>query len=80
MVYWMWRTGKHLKGEIESKLAKLSAPPNPSAAWGLFLFVFLMVFREGAETVLFLAAISLRTTELLNFMEQYVTERGPAGK
>jgi uncharacterized membrane protein len=35
---------------------------------GLFLFVFLMVFREGAETVLFLAAVSLRTTELLNFM------------
>ncbi len=27
-----------------------------------------MVFREGAETVLFLAAVSLRTTELLNFM------------
>jgi uncharacterized membrane protein len=27
-----------------------------------------MVFREGAETVLFLAAVSLRTSELLNFM------------
>jgi uncharacterized membrane protein len=27
-----------------------------------------MVFREGIETVLFLAAVSLRTSELLNFM------------
>jgi uncharacterized membrane protein len=68
MVYWMWRTGKRLKQEIESKLSKLSATPSRSAAFGLFLFVFLMVFREGAETVLFLAAVSLRTSELLNFM------------
>jgi len=68
MVYWMWRTGKRLKQEIESKLAELSASPSRRAASGLFLFVFLMVFREGAETVLFLAAVSLRTTELLNFM------------
>jgi len=68
MVYWMWRTGKRLKHEIESKLSELSASPSRSAAFGLFLFVFLMVFREGAETVLFLAAVSLRTSELLNFM------------
>jgi high-affinity iron transporter len=68
MVYWMWRTGKHLKQEIESKLSELSTSPSRSAAAGLFLFVFLMVFREGAETVLFLAAVSLRTSELLNFI------------
>jgi high-affinity iron transporter len=68
MVYWMWRTGKFLKKEIETRLSELSAAPSRSAATGLFLFVFLMVFREGAETVLFLAAVSLRTTELLNFI------------
>ena len=68
MVYWMWRTGKRLKHEIESRLSELSTSPNRSAAFGVFLFVFLMVFREGAETVLFLAAVSLRTSELLNFM------------
>ncbi len=67
MVYWMWRTGKFLKKEIETKLSELAASPSQTAATGLFLFVFLMVFREGAETVLFLAAVSLRTTELLNF-------------
>jgi high-affinity iron transporter len=68
MVYWMWRTGKRLKHEIETRLSELSASPSRSAASGVFLFVFLMVFREGAETVLFLAAVSLRTSELLNFI------------
>lgn len=68
MVGWMWRTGKRMKQEIETKLRDLSAEPSRTAATGLFLFVFLMVFREGIETVLFLAAVSLRTDELLNFM------------
>jgi FTR1 family protein len=65
MVWWMWRTGKRMKGEIEQKLASLSASPSRSSAFGLFLFVFLMVFREGIETVLFLGAVSLRTTSSL---------------
>ena len=68
MVAWMWRAGKRMKQEIETKLRDLSAEPSRTAAAGLFLFVFLMVFREGIETVLFLAAVSLRTSELLNFM------------
>jgi FTR1 family protein len=68
MVGWMWRAGKRVKEEVETKLRALSAEPSRTAAAGLFLFVFLMVFREGIETVLFLAAVSLRTNELLNFM------------
>jgi high-affinity iron transporter len=68
MVVWMWRTGKRMKQEIETKLQDLYREPSRAAAAGLFLFVFLMVFREGIETVLFLAAVSLRTSELLNFM------------
>ena len=36
--------------------------------WGLFLFVFLMVLREGVETVLILGAVSLNSTELLSFL------------
>jgi len=68
MVVWMWRTGKHLKQEIETKVSGYSASPSRFGALGLFLFVFLMVFREGAETVLFLAAVSLRTSDLLNFI------------
>jgi FTR1 family protein len=68
LVYWMWRTGKGLKRRIESRLSALSSSPGRGAALGLFLFVFLMVVREGIETALFLAAVSLRTSELLNFM------------
>jgi len=71
MTVWMWRTGKRLKQEIESKLSTLAGGPRAPgrwAAWGLFVFVFLMVFREGTETVLFLAAVSLRTTALMNFI------------
>jgi FTR1 family protein len=68
MAIWMWRTGKHLKREIETKLTRLSTRAPRGAALGLFAFVFLMVFREGIETVLFLAAVSLRTSELLDFI------------
>ena len=68
MALWMWRTGKHLKKDIEARLTQIAAAPSRGAAAGLFLFVFLMVFREGVETVLFLAAVSLRTSELLDFL------------
>jgi len=68
MVIWMWRTGGRMKQNIEDRLSTLSGTPTPGAASGLFLFVFLMVFREGIETVLFLAAVSLRTTELASFL------------
>ena len=65
LVWWMWRTGKRMKGEIEDRLQSLAGKPGSGAGAGVFLFVFLMVFREGIETVLFLAAISLRTTSAL---------------
>jgi FTR1 family protein len=70
MVIWMWRTGSRMKKEIETRLSSLSAEgqAGDTVHWGLFAFVFLMVFREGIETVLFLAAVSLRTTELMSFI------------
>jgi high-affinity iron transporter len=39
-----------------------------SSRWGLFLFVLLMILREGVETVLILSAVSLNSTELLSFI------------
>ncbi|MGH9356080.1 MAG: Fe-S-containing protein [Terriglobia bacterium] len=66
VVIWMYKTAKGMRREIEDKLASLSS--ESGAAWGVFLFVFLMVFREGIETVLFLAAVSLDTTALMNFI------------
>src|ERR1700691_4719177 len=65
MVIFMMKTGKKMKGQIEGKLGLLAG----NDAWvGLFFFVFLMVLREGAETVLILSAVSLNSTELMNFL------------
>ena len=65
MVIFMMRTGGKLKGEIEGKVGTLA---GENAWFGLFIFVFLMVLREGAETVLVLSAVSLNTTELMSFL------------
>ena len=65
MIIFMMKTGRSLKGQIESKVGLLA---GQNAAFGLFLFVFLMVFREGVETVLILGAVSLNSTELLSFL------------
>jgi FTR1 family protein len=64
MVVWMNRHGGKLKGEIETRLQKDSAPG--SGSWGVFLFVFLMIFREGVETVLMLyGTVRLDTSGIL---------------
>jgi high-affinity iron transporter len=68
VVIWMWKTARNMRREIEEKLSGLSRAPENKAALGIFAFVFLMVFREGIETVLFLGAVSLRTTALMNFI------------
>src|SRR5512133_1879696 len=65
MIVFMMRTGRKLKGEIEGKVSSLAAS---SSRLGLFLFVFLMVLREGVETVLILSAVSLNSSELLSFL------------
>src|ERR1700727_616050 len=65
MVIFMMKTGRKLKGEIEGKIGLLAGKD----AWiGLFFFVFLMVLREGAETVLILSAVTLNSTELMSFL------------
>jgi uncharacterized membrane protein len=61
----MMKTGRKLKGEIEGKVGLLAG----NDAWfGLFIFIFLMVLREGAETVLILSAVSLNSSELTSFL------------
>jgi len=65
MIVFMMKTGRKLKGQIEGKVSSLA---GTGSAVGLFLFVFLMVFREGVETVLILGAVSLNSTELLSFL------------
>ncbi len=65
MVIFMMRTGRKLKGQIEGKLEALAAQ---SSRLGVFAFIFLMVLREGVETVLILGAVSLNSSELLSFL------------
>ncbi|MGA8490954.1 MAG: Fe-S-containing protein [Terriglobales bacterium] len=69
MIVFMMKTGRKLKGEIEGKVGLLA---GQNAQFGLFAFVFLMVLREGVETVLILSAVSLNSTELLSFMGTFL--------
>ena len=65
MIVFMMKTGKKLKGQIEGKIGSLA---GRGSQLGVFLFVFLMVLREGAETVLVLSAVSLNSSALLSFL------------
>jgi high-affinity iron transporter len=65
MIIFMMRTGRKLKGEIEGKIGSLA---GRGSQLGVFLFVFLMVLREGGETVLILSAVKLESTALMSFI------------
>lgn len=63
LVVWMWRAGRSIRRRLEERLDALTGnvgtlTVGSRAALGVFVFAFLMVLREGVETVLFLAAIS----------------------
>lgn len=69
LLLWMWRHSHELAGEMKGSLSRiLDRETSGSVRLGLFLFTFLMVFREGLETVLFLSAVSLTTTGLQSFL------------
>ena len=61
MIVWMNRVARHLKKEIEQKVESYAVRAGRAAGWGIFLFVFLMVLREGAELALILRAVELST-------------------
>jgi FTR1 family protein len=65
MIWFMGRAARKLKGNIEGKIGSLA---STGRSFGVFLFVFLMVLREGVETVLVLSAVSLNSTELMSFI------------
>src|SRR3972149_5255076 len=64
LVVWMWRASRGLRRLVESRLEVLTASGVQARrqGWGLLAFVFFMVFREGVEMILFLAALSLAET------------------
>ena len=71
MMWWMHRTAKTLRTDIEQRIERaVQAAPGRrrNEAWGLGAFAFLMVFREGAETAMFLSAVNLTTDAVLSFI------------
>ena len=64
MILWMNRVARHLKKEIEQKIETYVGRAGAAAGWGIFLFVFLMVLREGAELAIILRAVELSTEGL----------------
>ena len=53
----MWRAGRHMKKEIEGRLAASSVRAGRAAFWGVFGFTLLMITREGMETAMLMNAL-----------------------
>jgi high-affinity iron transporter len=67
MIWFMHRAARTMKGDIEAKVSTYVSGEKGVSRIGLFFFVFLLVLREGVETVLILSAVTLNSTELLSF-------------
>lgn len=70
MILWMWKASRGLKREIEEKVEEIAARregEGGGSRLALFSFTFLMIFREGIETVIFLKAVNFSTESLLSF-------------
>ena len=67
MVVWMWRTGRGAAANVRERMAGATAQhrSSTSAAIAVFTVAFLMVLREGVETVLLLATTALGESSLL---------------
>jgi high-affinity iron transporter len=64
VIVWMNRVARHLKKDIEKKVEEYAGRAGRAAGWGIGLFVFLMVLREGAEMALILRAVEVSTEGL----------------
>jgi high-affinity iron transporter len=67
MVVYMLSAAKHLRRHIGEKLDAAAARPGQAAWLAVFLFVVLMITREGMETA-FLTASLFRQTETAPFV------------
>lgn len=54
----MLKMGKHMKKEITGAIDKAVANPGTSAKLGIFMFVLLMIGREGIEAATMIASVS----------------------
>ncbi len=55
MILWMMKQ-RHMTAEIEGKVQKHLEHQSMFSSFGIFLLVFVAIFREGVETVIFLNA------------------------
>jgi len=65
MIVWMNRVARTLRKEIETRVEAYARKSTQAAGWGIAIFVFLMVVREGAELVLILRAVQLSSAGVL---------------
>jgi high-affinity iron transporter len=54
----MLRMGRQMKGAIDAKLEQASLKPSAGAYTAVFLFILLMVGREGVETATMIASLA----------------------
>jgi FTR1 family protein len=64
MILWMNRVARSLRKEIEQRVDTYASRGGFAAGFGLGLFVFLMIIREGAELVLILRAVEFSSEGL----------------
>ncbi|HTV58457.1 MAG TPA: Fe-S-containing protein [Verrucomicrobiae bacterium] len=64
MVVWMNRVARSLRKEIEQRVEAYAQKTSRAAGWGIAVFVFLMILREGAELILILRAVELSSEGL----------------
>jgi high-affinity iron transporter len=67
MVVYMLKAAKHMRRHIGARLESAATRPGRGAWLGVFVFVVLMVTREGMETA-FITASLFRQTETAHFV------------
>src|SRR5919106_2242744 len=67
LIVHMWRHAKRLKREIEGKLQESTLKTGAAAFAGVFLFILLMISREGMETALLMGTLlfQLRAVDIV---------------
>lgn len=61
MVIYMMRTARHMRSEIARKIEIAASNAGTAARFGIFMFVLLMVTREGMEMAFITAALATQT-------------------
>ena len=76
MIWWMHSKSKTLYADIKSRVdhtvESTASGRSLKEVWGLGVFTFLMIFREGVEAVMLLSAVNLTTEAMLSFMGSFI--------